>query len=43
MKAAVDAGYPIKVELGAAAPAGPAGTVTHLAGWRAKKRDAGEA
>jgi hypothetical protein len=42
MKAAVDAGYPIKVELGAAAPAAP-GTVTHLAGWRAKKRDAGEA
>ena len=39
MKAAADAGYSIKVELGASAPASSS-NVTPLEEWRLKKRDA---
>src|SRR4029077_18062049 len=38
MIAAADAGYPLKVELGAKVV--DLGTVTALEGWKAKKRDA---
>jgi hypothetical protein len=42
MKAAADAGYSIKVELGAGTPTSSS-DVTPLEEWRAKKRDADQA